>query len=182
MVCHATYEVVKRGMKLIPNNDAQLLVEDRPELREGDQIDKDLKLPKWKPKRSSDEQQAIRDIIELDQLKEASKSKFLDPIVVLPAHQAAVSSFIEQAYPPLNAAFELERKEKLRQLAERENQSKLDLKSQALQSLENISGAKPVLGPEAAETAGGVLPNASVVSQELETDAAQAHYSDNDEQ
>ena len=177
MLCHATYEVIKKGMKVIPNNDAQLLVEDRPELREGDQIDKDLKLPKWKPKRSSDEQQAIRDIIELDQLKEAGKSKFLDPIVVLPAHKAAMTGFLDQIYPPLNAAFELERKEKQRQMADRENQSKLELKSLAHETLENISGVKNAALPEAG---GGALPNNSVVSQELGEDAAEAHYSDND--
>ncbi len=151
-------------MKLIPNNDAQLQVEDRPELREGDQIDKDLKLPKWKPKRSSDEQQAIRDVIELDQLKEASKSKFLDPIVVALTHQAATTSFLEQVYPPLNAAYEAERKEKTRQLAARENESKLLLKSQALDALQSISGPAP------AEP--GLLPNHSAVSQELEADAS----------
>ena len=180
MLCHATYEVLKRGMKLIPNNDAQLLVEDRPELREGDQIDKDLKLPKWKPKRSSDEQQAIRDVIELDQLKEANKSKFLDPLVVLPAHQAAVSSFIEQLYPPLNAAFELERKEKMRQLADSEAQSKLELKSQALLAIQNISGAK--LPEQNDHAPAGLLPNASVVSQELDAADAEAQGSEADEQ
>ena len=42
MLYHCVHEVMKKGMKIIPNNDVQL--DEKPETRDTDQIDKALKL------------------------------------------------------------------------------------------------------------------------------------------
>ncbi len=78
---HCAYEVIKRGMRIISNNDTQL--EEKPETRDNDQIDKSLKLQKWKGKKSGEEQPAIRDVLEIDQLNVAMSTKFQDAVIVI---------------------------------------------------------------------------------------------------
>lgn len=73
---------MKKFMKIIPNNDVNLDINDKPQLNEESVADKSSKIVKWVRKRPGDEQPAIRDIFEPDQLKDALKTEFIDKISV----------------------------------------------------------------------------------------------------
>lgn len=77
------FDLLKKNVKIISNNDDILEADVKPEIRESDTVDRNIKPTKWKGKRSGDEIPAIRDVFEIDSLKVAMDSKFFDVITVV---------------------------------------------------------------------------------------------------
>lgn len=76
------FELLKKNVKIISNNDDILEADVKPEIRESETVDRNIKPAKWKGKRSGDEIPAIRDVFDVDSLKVANESKFLETIGV----------------------------------------------------------------------------------------------------
>ena len=76
------FDLLKKNVKIISNNDDILEADVKPEIRESETVDRNIKPARWKGKRSGDEIPAIRDVFDLDSLKVANESKFLETIGV----------------------------------------------------------------------------------------------------
>ena len=76
------YEVLKRGTKTYATNDSHLEHEQKPEVRDTDQIDRSLQFQKWKAKKPGEEQPVFRDYMDAELLQLAYKHKINEPITV----------------------------------------------------------------------------------------------------
>lgn len=82
VVHHCAFELIKKNWKIIPNNDVQLESVAKPVCSESDVLDKSIVPQKWKSKKPGDEQPALRDVFEQEQMKDAYSTGFNTAIVV----------------------------------------------------------------------------------------------------
>jgi hypothetical protein len=76
------FDLMKKNLKIIANNDDILDAEVKPVIREADTVDKNIKPAKWKGKRSGDEIPGIRDVFDTDSLKVAMETKMFEMVGV----------------------------------------------------------------------------------------------------
>lgn len=147
VIYFSVYEAMKKNTKVYKTNDA--ILDEKPTTNESDVIDKDLNMNDWfKVKRSSEEVPAIRDVVELDLLKEAWNLKFIDEIAT------SVSKFADEIHAHFQPVFEKEKErqlaaEKAKYLTEKESKNDELHKSQFTSALPDskkvISGIKTML-------------------------------------
>lgn len=140
----ASSDVIRKKLKVVSDNDAAL--EEKPEVRETDLIDKTLNLGKWKGKRHADEHPIFRDCIEIDQMKEAVNMKFLDTIA--DAMMSLADSVYEKYFPVYNRYKTVKEKEFQKRKTARANTLKLSvLKRSQTKTEQELSASLP--NPEA---------------------------------
>lgn len=120
VIYHSVLEgIKKKNNKVYKNNDA--ILDEKPPCNEADVIDKALPNTEWyKTKRSAEEMPAIRDVIDLELMKEAWGTKFIEVIIT------ACISFMDDVYAKFFPIFEKEK-----ELVMADQKSKLDAEKEA---------------------------------------------------
>jgi len=82
VIHNCTQESIKKTTKIINNNDVNMPIERKPEIRDEDILDPSVKLVKPRPRKAGEETPAIKDIFDQDQMKDALSTGFTINIVV----------------------------------------------------------------------------------------------------